>query len=592
MLKRAVQYLLRLPASIPWLWWRAASRLLGSERAFQGASQFCALFPGKSGELFRAAFYRLSLPASSQDTATGFLTTFSHPEATLGRNVSTGVCCNIGYAHIGNDCILASMVCVASGKRQHSFDDAATPIRLQKGEKSPVHIGQDCWIGAGAVILADVGEGSVVAAGSVVADAVPPYSVAAGVPAKVVKQRARPENGRDPAMPPESARLARVMQLTVALRMGGAERLALDLVRTGRGRLDGCIAGMYLEPGSLRAMVEREGAASEALRYEGRFRPFCAARLGRHLRSRGVSLLHAHAEYLLPVAFPAAVLARVPLVLSVHSKKTVETMPKLRLFMRAVLPFMRSIVCVSEPLRDYYVHTLGCRPERVRVIRNGVDASRFTPEGPVADLPWKEDGLFIFGNVARLHEAKDLASLLLAFDRVFKKHPESRLILVGEGDERAMLEALIRERALERSVWITGLREDIPPLLRSFDLFVLSSRHEGMPMALLEAMACGRPALSTDVGDIARLNGADAGGGRVVLVPPENTGALAEAMEALLENAPLRAALAERGRDHIRQEYGCESMAEKYYALYRELGVPIAAPEHAEQKTGGPGASL
>lgn len=579
MLKRSVQCLFLLPAFLPWLWWRVTSCFSGPERAFQGVSQFCALFPGRSGALLRAAFYRLSLPGSSQDTALGFLTTFSDPRATLGRNISTGVCCNIGYAHIGNDCILASMVCVTSGKRQHFFDDTATPIRLQKGEKNPVHIGQNCWIGAGAVILADVGEGSVVAAGSVVADSIPPYSVAAGVPAKVIKQRARPTNEDTPAMPPESSCLPHVMQLIVALRMSGAERLALDLLRKGRGRLNGSIVGMYLEPGSLQVMAEREGVASEALRYEGKFRPFCAVRLARLLRSQGVSLLHVHAEYLLPVALPAAILARVPLVLSVHSQKTMETMLKLRLFVRATLPFIRSLVCVNEPLRDYYVHTLGCRPARVRVIHNGVDTSCFTLEGPVADLPWKEDGLFIFGNVARLHGAKDLASLLLAFDRVFKKHPNSRLIFVGEGDERAMLEALIKERGLEQAVWLTGEREDIPALMRSFDLFVLSSLHEGMPMALLEAMACGCPALCTDVGGIARLNKGNTDGGRVALVPPKNTGALAEAMEALLENAPLRAALAKRGSDHVRLEYGCESMAEKYYALYRDLGLPIAPPE-------------
>ncbi len=144
-------------ALAPWAWWKLFSLPLGKERAFQGASQFCALIPGKFGEMFRAAFYRLSLPGSSQRTAIGFLSTFSNTEAVLGAHVSTGVCCNIGKAEIGDQCILSSFVCIASGRRQHDFSEANIPIRLQGGEKTLVRIGRDCWLGASSVIMADVG---------------------------------------------------------------------------------------------------------------------------------------------------------------------------------------------------------------------------------------------------------------------------------------------------------------------------------------------------------------------------------------------------------------------------------------------------
>lgn len=197
MLKRFTRFFFLCLAALPWLWWRCFARLAGKERAFQGMSQLCALVPGKTGELFRAAFYRLSLPGSSQQTSIAFLSTFSHPEARLGRHVSTGVCCNIGWADIGDNCILASMVCIASGRQQHTFEDTGIPIRLQGGEKKRVSIGPDCWIGASAVILADIGEGCVIAAGSVVTDPLPPYSLAGGNPARVIRSRL-PDADADP----------------------------------------------------------------------------------------------------------------------------------------------------------------------------------------------------------------------------------------------------------------------------------------------------------------------------------------------------------------------------------------------------------
>ncbi|MDL2274580.1 acyltransferase [Desulfosarcina sp. OttesenSCG-928-G10] len=187
--KRFVQYCFLFFAALPYLWWNVTSLFLGAERAFQGSSQFCALFPGTIGSLFRAAFYRLSLPESSQSTVIGFLSTFSHPEARLEKHVSCGACCNIGWTHIGEHCIIGSHVCITSGKKQHAFNASDKPIRLQGGEKTRVMIGRDCWIGASAVIMADIGEGSVIAAGSVVIDPIPPYSVAAGNPAKVIKSR-------------------------------------------------------------------------------------------------------------------------------------------------------------------------------------------------------------------------------------------------------------------------------------------------------------------------------------------------------------------------------------------------------------------
>lgn len=154
-----------------------------------GVSQFLALFPGTSGNMVRAAFYHLALENTSQDIVVGFLSTFSHPGARVAAHVSTGTGCNIGLADIGEHCLIGAYSFISSGRRQHLYTDPHTPIRLQGGQKERVTIGRDCWIGNSSIIMADVGEGAVVAAGSVVVHPVKAFDIVAGNPARVLKSR-------------------------------------------------------------------------------------------------------------------------------------------------------------------------------------------------------------------------------------------------------------------------------------------------------------------------------------------------------------------------------------------------------------------
>ncbi len=189
MMHKLIRSIFLVFAYIPYLSWKLSSCFMNKEEAFQGASQFCALFPGKFGILLRAGFYSLSLENTSQETSIAFLTTFSNTRARISENVSIGAQCNIGASHIAKNCILSSHICITSGKNQHSYEDLDTPIRLQKSEYSTVTIGDNCWVGIGAIIMADIGEGSIIAAGSVVTNPIPAFSIAGGIPAKVIRSR-------------------------------------------------------------------------------------------------------------------------------------------------------------------------------------------------------------------------------------------------------------------------------------------------------------------------------------------------------------------------------------------------------------------
>ncbi|MGV9281051.1 glycosyltransferase [Streptomyces sp. NPDC003730] len=186
--------------------------------------------------------------------------------------------------------------------------------------------------------------------------------------------------------------------------------------------------------------------------------------------------------------------------------------------------------------------------------------------------------------VGRLCRQKGQDLLLDAWETVLARVPGARLVLVGDGPDRARLAA----RA-PASVRFTGAVADAAAWYRAADLVVLPSRWEGMALAPLEAMACGRPVLVTDV-DGAR-EGLPPALVPHCLVPPGDPAALADAAAALLLDAPLRASLGRRGRAHVRSAHDVRHTATAVAALYGELlaGVRPAAPAHTRVGGTGPG---
>ena len=156
-------------------------------------AQFAALFPGIPGDYLRAAYYFMTLRSCSLDTRIAFGTYFSKATSSVGSHVSIGAFCVIGRAQIGSRTQFGPAVQVLSGARQHVRDAEG---RLADGEFAEISIGTDCWIGASAVVMADVGSGSTVAAGAIVTSPVPPGTVVAGNPARILQTaQTRPKAG-------------------------------------------------------------------------------------------------------------------------------------------------------------------------------------------------------------------------------------------------------------------------------------------------------------------------------------------------------------------------------------------------------------
>ncbi len=154
--------------------------------AYRFWAQSCALVPGLPGDYLRTAYYRLTLEECSAESRIQFGSFFVHRQARVERGVYIGCYCVLGRTSIGERTQIGSGVQILSGKRQHPRDAEGRIMGSAHGIFETVAIGADCWIGSGAILLAEVGSGCTVGAGSVVVYPVPAGSIAVGNPARVV----------------------------------------------------------------------------------------------------------------------------------------------------------------------------------------------------------------------------------------------------------------------------------------------------------------------------------------------------------------------------------------------------------------------
>ena len=223
------------------------------------------------------------------------------------------------------------------------------------------------------------------------------------------------------------------------------------------------------------------------------------------------------------------------------------------------------VVAVSDAVGETAV-ALGVPRERVTVIPNGVDVERFADAN--ADPTVRgENGAPVVGSVGCLAARKDYRTLLDALALLVRRGRSFRLVLIGDGKERGALERRAAELGLAGRVRFLGERPDVERLLPGIDVFVLSSREEGIPNALLEAMAAGRPAVATAVGGTPEVL---EDGKTGWLVPPADPAALAAALDAALGDpveAARRGAAAQRA---TRERMSIHTMVERHRRFYLE----------------------
>ena len=306
-------------------------------------------------------------------------------------------------------------------------------------------------------------------------------------------------------------------------------------------------------------------------------------RLFRGLRP---AIVHTRNLAALEASFPAW-LARVPIRIHGEHGRDVTDLDgsnaRYRLVRRAYRPLVDHYVAVSADLERYLVDRIGVDASRVTRIVNGVDTERFHPRTGSVRIdgnPFSDPALCVVGTVGRLQAVKHQTLLAQAFVRVLGRSPalrsRLRLAVVGEGPLREGIEAILARANASDLAWLPGARNDVPDVLRAFDVFVLPSLAEGISNTILEAMATGLPVVATDVGGNRELIDHEKTG---MLVASNDVDALAQAIEHYAEPATARAAGRE-ARRRVEDRLGLDTMVARYVGLYDALLTKRAQQPH------------
>jgi len=279
----------------------------------------------------------------------------------------------------------------------------------------------------------------------------------------------------------------------------------------------------------------------------------------------------------------AAWLCRIPCVPSVHNVYTQKKEQKLqrRIANNLLGRISDMVIAVSEAVRADVIRYDRVDPSKVLVIRNGVDTELFTATGASGRVR-KELGLgdrdTVIGFVGRLAPAKGLAHLIEAFDAVRQEFDHVKILIVGRGALLSSLQNMAAEKGLQEDIIFSGERSDIPAILSSIDIFAMSSEQEGLPNALLEAMAAAKPSVVTSAGGMKEVVKDGING---IVVPVGDIISLSNGLKRLIMNKNLSEAMGRAARDYIEKKFSIHATARVWEELYKEL---LAKKGNAQRK--------
>jgi glycosyltransferase involved in cell wall biosynthesis len=289
------------------------------------------------------------------------------------------------------------------------------------------------------------------------------------------------------------------------------------------------------------------------------------------LRKRRYDIVHTHMSKGGFIGRMAARICRVPLVVAgaynfgvLYLKGNIGAPCFWLIDKLMVAGFTDMVISDSERIRQEVVRLRMIPAHKIITVTSGIDLGRFAVE-PEETLHDKGASGPIVGTIARLIPAKGLSELLQAASEVVRVFPDTQFVIAGDGPERMALEQQIADLGLADHVRLLGHQPDILHLLYTFDVFVLSSRSEGRPVVLMEAMAAGRPIVATRVGGVEELLTHNESG---LLAPAQNVQALTQAILALLRDHDHRRALGRAARQAAFQQFSLTRMAAQVEAIY------------------------
>lgn len=359
-------------------------------------------------------------------------------------------------------------------------------------------------------------------------------------------------------------RALEIVYVIDSLNVGGAELMLIGLVRSclSEGHR---VTVAHFTPGPLSDELDRMGVAVHRLSRHGLRDPSVVVRLRRLLARLRPDVVHTHLRKSDLAGQLAAAWAGVPARLStIHSTAPWKRRRTLNLLARSLTAGCHCFIACGDEVREYAMTVGGLSRARVEVIENGIDVERFDP-ARIKTRPRAEPTI---GIVGRLQPAKGHRFFIQAARLLARERPDVRFVVVGDGPLRAGLLDDVARAGLDRTFEFTGLVRDIPEVVGSLGIVTVASIFEGLPLALLEAMALERPIVATRVGGIP---GVIADGVDGLLIDAADPEQLATAWSRLLDDPVLAQRVGTNARRRVLESFDQRRTYRRIQELYTTL---------------------
>jgi glycosyltransferase involved in cell wall biosynthesis len=366
-----------------------------------------------------------------------------------------------------------------------------------------------------------------------------------------------------------------VLHLIETSGIGGAEQVLVDLVRTmDRKRWRPIV--VVPDTGWLPDTLSQQGIEVIELRERGAFDFGALTRIVSLARRCDAAIIHSHLFGSAVRAGIVATVCGIPAVGTIHGQVDLQSKERWKALKLGIVKHgLRGLVFVSEPLRRSCIESMGVEPGMTRVISNGVDATRFTPERSAkarSELGISQSE-FVVGCVGRLQPVKGFDTFLDAAALLKSISPGYRFVIVGEGDAAYSreLRSQCERLGLSGDVAFTGYRSDVSDVMRAFDVYALTSRSEGFSLSTIEAMASGLAVVATRCGGPEQILEDGATG---LLVDNGSASAVAGAIDRLRKDPAQRFRFARAAREVVMRRYTIEAQVRAYEELYEYVLTP------------------
>jgi len=360
----------------------------------------------------------------------------------------------------------------------------------------------------------------------------------------------------------------KVLQFICPTGFYGAERWILALAKHLDPQKIDCELAVTMEPGQKKLELVSEynklGLASHIVPMQNKFDLSAVSKLAALIKANNIDIIHTHGYKSDIIGVLAARKAGIKSVVTPHGFENAKDI-KLRIFIWLGCQAMKygtKVVPLSQQLLS---DVLRMGVNKTLYIQNGVDLSEV--EATIAPVR-PQDGEKRIGFVGQMISRKNIVDILDVFESLHQKHPNTRLLLLGDGDSRQELESYSQNLSSKNNIEFLGFRDDRLALLKSFDLFVMTSTLEGIPRCLMEATAASIPVAAYNIAGIDQLISHQQTG---LLATLGDKDTLLSYWEELLFDTEQASKLAAAAKDYVYQHYSANRMAAEYTELFSEL---------------------